>query len=54
MRLKGDPPSAYECSIAVTMPLKLVENKKKGKHVTKSGTDFSSPVQIVDDAMDKW
>ena len=40
--------------IAGMMPLKLVADTEKRKHDTRRGIDLSNPVQIVDDAMDKW
>ena len=36
------------------MPLRLVVNVGRSKHDTRRGIDLSNPVQLVDDAVDKW
>ena len=40
--------------IAEMMPLKLVLDIERRKHNTWRGIDLSNPLQIVDDAMNKW
>ena len=40
--------------IAGMMPLRLVVDIERRKHDSRRGTDLPNPVQIEDDAMDKW
>ena len=40
--------------IAGMMPLRLIVDIERRKHDSRRGTDLPKPVQIEDDAMDKW